>query len=430
MSLDPAGAPVIVGAGIAGLMTALRARAAAGRPARRRRRWRRGLDASGRRAGSPPRIGEGDESGAARRRHAGRRRWALRRRRSSARFARAAPDGDRDARAPRRPLRPRRRTAASRSASRPRTADAASSMSAATARGASSCARSSPPCARHAVDHRFSRAARRAGSLDRRSRRRGVLAIGPGRARLLPTGSVVIATGGIGGLFAETHQSARQLRPGRGACRARRRGARRHGVRPVPSDRARRRGSADAARQRSRARRRRDADRRDAASGSWRATPAPSSRRATSSRARCGAMRAPAIASFSTRARHWGELRGALPDHRRGAAAPRASIPRASRSRCGRRSTITWAASRWTPRVAARSRDLWACGEAACDRTARRQSPRQQFTDRGGGDGAASCADDIAGRARRTAARAATGGAAARTRRGARCDPVARERRA
>ena len=81
--------------------------------------------------------------------------------------------------------------------------------------------------------------------------------------------AVVLATGGIGHLYAVTTNprgGARHRARDRGA---RRRGDRRPGIRAVPPDRHHRRPRSGAARDRSAARRRRDAGQRRAASASW-----------------------------------------------------------------------------------------------------------------------------------------------------------------
>jgi L-aspartate oxidase len=91
----------------------------------------------------------------------------------------------------------------------------------------------------------------------------GVLATSSSGTVLLPTGRVVIATRRRGWVVPAQHQSARRIRPGSRTGRARGSGARRHGIRTVPPDRA---GygflSADPG-QRGGTRRGRDAGRRD-----------------------------------------------------------------------------------------------------------------------------------------------------------------------
>ena len=70
---------------------------------------------------------------------------------------------------------------------------------------------------------------------------RGLLAFGPSGPALLATDRVVIATGGIGGLYDDSTNPPGSFGQGLALAALRRRGCRRHGVRPVPSDRARRR---------------------------------------------------------------------------------------------------------------------------------------------------------------------------------------------
>ena len=200
----------------------------------------------------------------------------------------------------------------------------------------------------------------------------GVLAAGP--VRRLPAAEPPGRAGDrrAGRALCPHHQPAGRHRPGPGAGRAGRRGAGRHGVRAVPSHRARCRARSHAAGQRGRARRGRGAGRRDrrALHGGPRA--AASSSRATSSRAPWRRTSRPAIASSSMPGRRSARTSpGTSPASPR-AAGPPASIPCASRSPCGRRCTTTWAASPRTPRAAAPSR---ACGPAARSRQAACTAP-------------------------------------------------------
>ena len=91
----------------------------------------------------------------------------------------------------------------------------------------------------------------------------GVLAAGPSDACLLPSRRVVLATGGLGGLYAHTTNPLGAI--GQGLALAARAGRRagRHGVRAVPSHCPRCRARSHAAGQRGRARRGRGAYRRD-----------------------------------------------------------------------------------------------------------------------------------------------------------------------
>ena len=116
--------------------------------------------------------------------------------------------------------------------------------------------------------------------------------------------AVVLATGGIGHLYAVTTNpaEARGARPRHGG--ARRRDDRRSGIRAVPSDRDRHRPRPGAARDRGAARRRRDAGQsRSGERFMQRSIPTPSSRRATSSRAACSPRSRPGAAHSSMRAR-------------------------------------------------------------------------------------------------------------------------------
>ena len=192
----------------------------------------------------------------------------------------------------------------------------------------------------------------------------GVLAVDDsGRLLILPRGRVVLATGGIGGLYRRHHQSAGRRRQGlalaaragavladlefvqfhptaldvgrRARCRwsARRCAARA----PCSIDETRRAVHGGRARRRAGAARRRGAR-------------------------RSGATRAGGHACSSMRGRIWATgFRSASRRSPRSAARP-ASIRRTSRSRSGRRRTTTWAASPWTATAAAPSP---ACGPAA-----------------------------------------------------------------
>ena len=164
------------------------------------------------------------------------------------------------------------------------------------------------------------------------------------------------------------------------AARGRRR-ARRPRVRAVPPDRAgapARRPAAAA--DRGAARRGRDPGRRGRGERFMAdaAPRPPSSRRATSSRARdlrrSSAAGRPVF--LDARAAVGAALPGALPDRLRGLPTRPASTRAPSRCRCRRRRTTTWAASRWTPRAGRRLPGLWAVRRGRLDRRARRQPPR------------------------------------------------------
>ena len=161
------------------------------------------------------------------------------------------------------------------------------------------------------------------------------------------------------------HQPARQLRPGAHARGPRRRGSRRHGVRPVPSDRARRRAPSDAARQRGGARRGRDPHRRRR-----RAVHGRDSRRraraARRRRARDPASALAAGASSSTPARRSARaFRRAFPVI---AAACRAAGVDPAREPIPVRPAQHYHMGGIAVDAEGRSSvaGLWACGEAAC----------------------------------------------------------------
>ena len=121
-----------------------------------------------------------------------------------------------------------------------------------------------------------------------------------------------------------------------------------------------------------------------AASGSWPRFRAPSWRRATWSRARFGACARRVAALSSTRAlRSAQDFAERFPCYRRGLLRPPASIRRASRSRCGRRSTITWAAIAVDAEGTEFGRGLVGLRRSGLDGAARRQSAGEQFARRG-----------------------------------------------
>ena len=106
-----AGAPVIIGAGLAGLIDGAAAGAAARASCSPRRRSAQGAAIAWAQGGVAAAVGRRRRPGAARRRHAGRRRRARRSRRRSSRIAAAAPAAIAELVSARRALRPRRRTA-------------------------------------------------------------------------------------------------------------------------------------------------------------------------------------------------------------------------------------------------------------------------------------------------------------------------------
>ena len=112
---------------------------------------------------------------------------------------------------------------------------------------------------------------------------KGVLAVNARGPLVIDTGRVVIATGGIGGLFLDSTNPAGCFGQGLGAGRACGRAALRSRVHPVSPDRLRRAAAPDAAGHRGRARRRRRPDRRHRATLHGR----PARRRACGARHRC-----------------------------------------------------------------------------------------------------------------------------------------------
>ena len=220
--ISPA-ARVIVGAGLAGLATGAAAGAAAGRPA--------GQGAVGRGCGQ--RLGAGRHRRGAGRGRLGRRcmpptRWrpapAWATRPSSSRWPRRRRPPSTSSERLGVPLRPRSGRPLWRSAWRPRTAAAGSSMPAATARAAEIMRRAGRRRAGDAVDHGDRGLARRRPAWSMTggvARRAGAQA---GDACLLPSRRVVLATGGLGGLYAAHDQpaaarSARAWRWRRGPAR-------------------------------------------------------------------------------------------------------------------------------------------------------------------------------------------------------------------
>ena len=179
------------------------------------------------------------------------------------------------------------------------------------AHGPRSCARWSPRRAGRARSRVLEGVeARRSSSTDKRVR--GVVAVGARGAAILASDRIVIATGGVGGLYEYTTNPRGSFGQGLALGGARRRGNGGSGVRAVPSDRARcRRDPTPLVSEAVRGEGAILID--ETASGSWPASPARSSRRATSSPARSGGAWARAIASISMRARATGRaLRHAL----------------------------------------------------------------------------------------------------------------------
>ena len=216
------GAPVIIGGGLAGLDDGAAPGAAARDPARQdAARAGRRLSAWAQ-GGVAAAVGEDDDPAlhAADTLAAG---DGLSDPAVAARIAAAAPSCHRRARALRRRLRPRRPGLASRWAWRPRTADAASSMSRATARGRRSCARWSrrwPPPLRSPC----SRASRRAACWSTIAASRACWRRGRGApACWRPVASCSPPAGWAGSTPHD--QSAGRHRRGPGAGRPRRRGA-------------------------------------------------------------------------------------------------------------------------------------------------------------------------------------------------------------
>ena len=287
---------------------------------------------------------------------------------------------DRALGAARRRVRPRRGWRAVGSASRPRTAAGASCMPPATApareimRALIAAVRRTPSITvLEGVEAR--RLLVEDDAISGRARRERARA-----GRCIATDRVVLATGGIGGLFLRHHQSGRLLRPGPCARGARRRRARRSRIHPVPPDRARRparpmtliteavRGEGAVLIDETGERFMADvpgaelAPRDVVARAIWR-------HRAAGHRVFLDARTQPGRIS-----------RSAFPSSARSAGWP-GSIPRRNRSRYGPRRITTWAASPWTAPAAAPSPD---CGPAARSphRAARRQPARQQLADR------------------------------------------------
>ena len=177
--------------------------------------------------------------------------------------------------------------------------------------------------------------------------------------------AVVLATGGVGQLYAVTTNPEGGHRRRLGAGTSGRRAAPRPRVPPVPSDRAQAaRRQPGSAHLRGRARRRSDCcgSRRAGGSRSTR-IPAASSRRATWWP---GRWRRPMPRAAPGSTRGGGGLPGtALPRHHRDARPPRPRRRRASSSRSLRPSTTRWEASRPTSRDAPAVPGLWAVGEVA-----------------------------------------------------------------
>ena len=156
----------------------------------------------------------------------------------------------------------------------------------------------------------------------------GVLAAGP--CERLPAADAVASCSPPAGWAVSTPHTTNPLGAigqGAGAGRPRRRGARRHGVRAVPSDRARRRARSHAAGQRSRARRGRRAGRRDRRALHGRAGPrrARAARRRLARRGRAHRRRPPRLPRCARR-RWVPASRRTSPASQR-AAGPPASIP-------------------------------------------------------------------------------------------------------
>ena len=255
--------------------------------------------------------------------------------------------------------------AASRSGWRPRTADAASSMSRATARGRRSCARWSLRCAPRPRSP-SSRGWRRAACWSTIAASPACWRRGRGApACCRPVASCSPPAGWAGSTPTRPIRWAPSARAWRWP--------------PAPARRSATWSSCSSIRRRSpsgsipcRWSAKRCAARAPCwwmkpASGSWRGRAAPSSSRATSSRAPWPLTSPPATASSSMRAGRWARTSRPTSPASPRAAGPPASIRRSSRSRCGRRRTTTWAASPWMARAAARSK--------ACGRAARRRRP-------------------------------------------------------
>ena len=238
-----------------------------------------------------------------------------------------------------------------------------------------------------ARDASIDRARRLRGAPPRSSRTTPSAASSPSARRgrcCSPPSAVVIATGGIGGLFEDSTNPLGSF--GQGLALAARAGAaladlefvQFHptaldvAVRPTPlvSEAVRGEGARPRRRDRPALHGRRSRRRARAARRRRARHLAPSARRAgarSSTRARRSAR------DFATR---FPAIAAACRDGRRRSRARADPGP-------ARRSTITWAASPWTPEGASSVAGLWACGEAACDRAARRQPAREQFADRG-----------------------------------------------
>ncbi len=254
------------------------------------------------------------------------------------------------------------RTGAFGSGWRPRTAGGASFMPAGDGTGRESCAPWSPPCARTPTITVIEGVeARRLVVED--GRVAGVLASCPTGPVFLATGRVVLATGGIGGLFRDTTNPLGSCRTGPGARGARGRRACRSGVHPVPSDRARRAGRpmpliSEAVRGEGAVLV--DETGRRFLAGMPGAELAPRDVVARAVWQHLADGHRVFLDAREGRARH---SRSAFRRSPRSAARP-ASIRRAISFPSGRRRTITWAASPWTGRAHVGS-GLWACGEVA-----------------------------------------------------------------